>query len=88
MKTARKTTSTESRDGRKTALQILAEPGHPVWGMLGTAVRLAVIGAFVFAASYLTSTDYGLTLTDEGGRDLLTWLAVGGWSEYQRRRPT
>lgn len=69
------------------AVQTLAQPGHPVWGMLGLVVRLGVIGAFVFGATWLTSTDYGVSLRDEGGHDLITWLVVGGWSEYQRRRP-
>ena len=85
MKKARKTTSTESRAGN--AAQTLAHPSHPIWGMLGLVVRLGVIGSFVFGATYLTSTDYGFTLQDEVGRDLLTFLALGGWSEYQRRRP-
>ena len=64
-------------------VQTLAQPGHPVW----TVVRLGVIGAFVVGATWLTSTDYGMSLQDEGGHDLITWLVVGGWSEYQRRRP-
>lgn len=68
-------------------VQTLAQPGHPVWGMLGMVVRLGVIGAFVVGATYLTSTDYGFTLQDEVGHDLLTFLALGGWSEYQRRQP-
>ncbi len=85
MKKAQKTTSTESPKG--SAFQTLAQPGHPMWGLLGMVVRLGVIGAFVFGATYLTSTDYGFTLQDEVGHDLLTFLALGGWSEYQRKRP-
>ena len=72
---------------RKTTAQILAQPGHPIWGMLWIVVRLGVIGGFVFGATWLTSTDYGISFQDEGGHDLITWLVVGGWSEYQRRRP-
>jgi len=72
---------------RKTTAQILAQPGHPIWGMLGMVVRLGAIGAFIFVATYLTSNNYDWIWSDEGGHDLITWLVVGGWSEYQRRRP-
>jgi len=83
--TGHETFSTVLRPG--SVGQILADPGHPIWGMLGMLLRLVVIGAFVFGATYLTSTDYGIAWSDEGGHDLVTWLVVGGWSEYQRRRP-
>ena len=60
MKKARKITSTESRKGN--AAQTLDHPGHSIWGMLGIAVRLGVIGALVFGATYLTSTDCGFNM--------------------------
>jgi hypothetical protein len=85
MKTTTEISSTAS--GTSSWIQILAQPGHPIWGMLGLVVRLGVIGGFVFGATWLTSTDYGISFQDEGGHDLITWLVVGGWSEYQRRRP-
>ena len=85
MKTTPEISSTAS--SHVSVLHTLAQPGHPVWGMLGLVVRLGVIGAFVFGATWLTSTDYGISLQDEGGHDLITWLVIGGWSEYQRRRP-
>ena len=88
MKTARKTISTESRGAKRSALQTLADPTHPVWDMAGTVVRLLVILIFVVSLTYLTSNNYDLVWNDEGGHDLLTFLVVGGWSEYQRRRPS
>ena len=60
----------------------LAAPTHPIC----TVVRLLVILVFVVTMTYLTSNQYDLVWWDEGGHDLITWLVVGGWSEYQRRR--
>jgi cellulose synthase/poly-beta-1,6-N-acetylglucosamine synthase-like glycosyltransferase len=56
--------------------------------MLGTVVRLGVLLVFIVVLTYATSNNYDLVWNDEAGHDILTFLALGGWSEYQRRRPT
>jgi hypothetical protein len=66
----------------------LADPKHPIWDMLGTVVRLGVLLVFIVVLTYATSNNYDLVWNDEAGHDILTFLALGGWSEYQRRRPT
>jgi len=49
-------------------------------------VRLTVLLVFIVTLTYATSNQYDMVWNDEGGHDLLTFLALGGWSEYQRRR--
>ena len=63
-----------------------SHPDHPVWELLGTVVRLAALLVFIVVLTYATSNNYDLVWDDEGGHDLLTFLVLGGWSEYQRRR--
>lgn len=62
-------------------------PQHPIWEAVNTVVRLGCILIFIVVLTYLTSNNYDLVWNDEGGHDLLTFLALGSWSEYQRRRP-
>jgi cellulose synthase/poly-beta-1,6-N-acetylglucosamine synthase-like glycosyltransferase len=64
----------------------LADAKHPIWDSIGTVVRLAVLLVFIVTLTYATSNNYDVVWNDEGGHDLLTFLALGGWSEYQRRR--
>ena len=49
-------------------------------------VRLTVLLVFIVALTYATSNKYDVVWNDEGGHDLVTFLVLGGWSEYQRRR--
>jgi cellulose synthase/poly-beta-1,6-N-acetylglucosamine synthase-like glycosyltransferase len=72
---------------KQSLMDTFADPKHPVWELVGTVIRLGVLLVFIVVLTYLTSNNYDLVWNDEGGHDLLTFLAVGGWSEYQRRRP-
>jgi hypothetical protein len=67
-------------------LLILADAKHPVWNLLGTITRLLVILIFIVFISFMTNSSYDFAWDDEAGHDVLMFLLLGSWSEYQRRK--